>query len=290
MRALHKPNIMEKKTCIIVVGPTAVGKTDHAIELALQHNTAIISADSRQCYQELNIGVAKPDPLQLAQVPHYFINSHSIYQEVNAAGFEAYALQIATELFKTNDKIILCGGTGLYIRAFTDGLDEIPPVPAEIRANVIHDFETKGTNWLRGALEEKDPLYAREGEMQNPQRMMRALEVVLATGSSIKSFQRKEKIQRPFAIEYVLVEKPRDVLYDRINRRVDKMMADGLLEEARSLHPYKHLNALQTVGYQELFDHFEGKCSLEEAVEKIKQNSRHYAKRQMTWFRKYVLI
>lgn len=288
MRALHKPDIMEKKTCLIVAGPTAVGKTDHAIELALQHDTAIISADSRQCYKELNIGVAKPEPHQLLQVPHYFINTHSIHQDVNAADFEKYAIDIATELFKTKDTIILCGGTGLYIRAFTDGLDEIPTVPEEIRSKVIHDFETKGMEWLQASLVEKDPLFAREGEMQNPQRMMRALEVVLATGSSIKSFQRKEKTQRPFAIEYVLIEKPREVLYERINKRVDKMMQDGLLEEARHLFPFKHLNALQTVGYQELFDHFEGKYSLEEAVEKIKQNTRHYAKRQMTWFRKFM--
>lgn len=279
---------MEKKTCLIVAGPTAVGKTDHAIELALQHDTIIISADSRQCYKELNIGVAKPDPHQLSQAPHYFINTHSIHQDVNAADFEKYAIDIATELFKTNDTIILCGGTGLYIRAFTDGLDQIPSVPEEIRSNVIHDFETKGIEWLRASLEEMDPLFAREGEMQNPQRMMRALEVVLATGSSIKNFQRKEKTQRPFAIEHVLIEKPREVLYDRINKRVDKMMHDGLLEEAQHLYPFKQLNALQTVGYQELFDHFDGKYSLEEAVEKIKQNTRHYAKRQMTWFRKFM--
>ena len=285
MRALHQPDIMEQKICIIVAGPTAVGKTDFAIELALQHKTAILSADSRQCYKELGVGVAKPDATQLATVPHYFINSHSIHEDVTAATFETYALQVVESLFQSHDTVIVCGGTGLYIRAFTDGLDAIPAIPESVRTEVMHQYETKGMIWLQETLQQKDPLFAREGEMQNPQRMMRALEVVLATGASIKSFQRKEKTVRPFRIEYQVLEKPRDILYDRINRRVDQMMEQGLLEEARHLYQWKHLNALQTVGYQELFDHLEGKYSLKEAVDKIKQNTRHYAKRQMTWFR-----
>ncbi len=288
MRALHKPDTMEQKTCLIVAGPTAVGKTDFAIDLALKHQTAILSADSRQCYKELGIGVAKPDATQLAQVPHYFINSHSIHEEVNAAGFEAYALQVVDDLFKSHDTVIVCGGTGLYLRAFMEGLDAIPPVPESIRDEVIREYEEKGLGWLTDTLEKQDILFAREGEMQNPQRMMRALEVLRATGQSIRNFQRKEKVQRPFEIKSIVLEKPREILYDRINRRVDQMMQQGLLDEARHLYRWKHLNALQTVGYQELFEHFEGKYSLDEAVEKIKQNTRHYAKRQMTWFRKFL--
>ena len=279
---------MNKKTCIIVSGPTAAGKTAFAIDLALQKNTQIISADSRQCFKELNIGVAKPSPEQLKKVKHYFINSHSINEEVNAKIFEEYALKAVEEIFENNDTAIMVGGTGLYIKAFSEGLDEIPFIDTEIRKKINGEYHLKGLQWLQDKIKKEDPLFFEMGEMQNPQRMLRALEVKLSTGKSIVEIQSGKKIKRDFEIKNVLIDLPRPELYDNINRRVDQMMENGLLKEAESLLPHKNLNALQTVGYKELFDYFEGKISLAEAVDLIKKNTRHYAKRQMTWFRKQV--
>jgi tRNA dimethylallyltransferase len=279
---------MNKKTCIIVSGPTAAGKTAFAIDLALQKNTQIISADSRQCFKELNIGVAKPSPEQLKKVKHYFINSHSINEEVNAKIFEEYALKAVEEIFENNDTAIMVGGTGLYIKAFSEGLDEIPFIDTEIRKKINGEYHLKGLQWLQDKIKKEDPLFFEMGEMQNPQRMLRALEVKLSTGKSIVEIQSGKKIKRGFEIKNILIDLPRPELYDNINRRVDQMMENGLLKEAESLLPHKNLNALQTVGYKELFDYFEGKISLAEAVDLIKKNTRHYAKRQMTWFRKQV--
>lgn len=279
---------MNKKTCIIVSGPTAAGKTAFAIDLALQKNTQIISADSRQCFKELNIGVAKPSPEQLKKVKHYFINSHSINEEVNAKIFEEYALKAVEEIFEHNDTAIMVGGTGLYIKAFSEGLDEIPFIDTEIRKKINGEYHLKGLQWLQDKIKKEDPLFFEMGEMQNPQRILRALEVKLSTGKSIVEIQSGKKIKRDFEIQNILLDLPRPELYDNINRRVDQMMENGLLKEAESLFPYKNLNALQTVGYKELFDYFEGKISLAEAVDLIKKNTRHYAKRQMTWFRKQV--
>jgi tRNA dimethylallyltransferase len=274
------------KTCIIIAGPTAVGKTALAIELAKYFSTEIISADSRQCYKELNIGVARPSPEELDTVPHHFIASHSIQQDISASDYENYALNCADEIFKKTDVAIMVGGTGLYIRAFCEGLDQIPAIEETIRNDIKKQYQDNGIEWLQQQLKEIDPLYAEKGEMQNPQRMMRALEVKAGTGQSIISFQSQQKKQRPFNIIKIGMELPRPVLYDRINRRVDIMMQDGLLEEAKTVLPFRDRNALQTVGYRELFDHLEGFISLEKAVELIKQNSRHYAKRQLTWFKK----
>jgi tRNA dimethylallyltransferase len=274
------------KTIIIITGPTASGKTSMALQLARKYNTEIISADSRQCFREMNIGVAKPSSVELASVKHYFINSHSIHEDVNAATFEQYALNAASEIFKHNDVGIMAGGTGLYIKAFCEGLDDIPAVPADLRAEIIHQYEQKGLQWLQEELKVRDPLYYSDGEIQNPQRIMRALEVKLATGKSIKEFQKKGKVRRDFNIVKYGIEISKEQLHSNINLRVDKMMEDGLLEEVRSLLPYRHLNALQTVGYAEIFDYLDGKITLEEAVERIKINTRQYAKRQMTWFRK----
>ena len=279
---------MNRKKCIIVCGPTAVGKTDYAIDLALKHSTSIISADSRQCYRELNIGVAKPSPDQLAMVPHYFINSHSIQEEVNVKVFETYALKAVAEIFKENDTAIMVGGTGLYIKAFAEGIDEIPEIAKTIREGITASYNADGIEWLSAELESIDPKFFSEGEMENPQRMLRALEVKIATGKSILDFQSKQKVQRDFDIEYIVLELPRETLYQRINERVDKMMADGLLQEATSLYPYRQLNALQTVGYKELFSYLDGDCTLDYGVEEIKKNTRRYAKRQMTWFKKVV--
>jgi len=274
------------KTCIIVAGPTAVGKTAVALHLAQLFSTTIISSDSRQCYRELNIGVAKPEPAELESVHHDFINSHSIHESLNAADFEKYALSSVEKIFQKSDIAVMVGGTGLYIKAFCEGLDKIPEVPAVIREQIIQDYKTNGIDWLTQMLQEKDADYSANGNMQNPQRMMRALEIISFTGNSILSYQTHQKEKRDFNIIKIGLELPRPELYERINSRVDKMIADGLIQEASTLQSYQHLNALQTVGYSELFDYFNGKISKEKAIEMIKQNTRHYAKRQMTWFKK----
>lgn len=275
-----------EKICIIIVGPTAVGKTALAIQLAQHFNTQIISADSRQCYKELNIGVAKPSANELNTITHHFINSHSIHHEVNTAVYEQYALQKLDEVFKTSNTAIVVGGTGLYIKALCNGVDLIPNIPSGLRQNIVVQYEQQGMVWLQNEVAIKDPLYFQQGEIENPQRLMRALEVMLHTGNSILSYQTKTKKERPFNIIKIGLQLPRDILYERINSRVDIMLQDGLLKEAEALLPYKHLNALQTVGYTELFDYFENKISLDRAIELIKQNTRHYAKRQITWFKK----
>lgn len=278
------------KTCIIIAGPTASGKTALAIELASHFQTDIISADSRQCYRELGVGVAKPSQADLEKVTHHFIDSHSIQEEVTAAAYEQYALDKAAFIFSKRDVVVMVGGTGLYIRAFVAGLDPVPAVDAGIRAKVIKGYHEAGLEWLQERIRQLDPLFARLGEMQNPQRIMRALEVIMSSGMSIFSFRNTPKPARPFRIIQVMPDLPREILYERINQRVDVMMANGLLEEARRLYPMRHLNALQTVGYREFFELFDDgsndPAAISKTVERIKQNTRHYAKRQLTWFRK----
>ncbi|MDQ2718701.1 MAG: tRNA (adenosine(37)-N6)-dimethylallyltransferase MiaA [Bacteroidota bacterium] len=278
---------MNKKTCIIISGPTAVGKTAYGISLALSHNTKIISADSRQCFKELNIGVAKPSVEQLNKVKHYFIGTHSIHENVNAKIFEEYTLKAVHEIFKDNDTAIMVGGTGLYIKAFSEGLDEIPNIKENIRKEINEQYKMQGFQWLHDEVKKQDDLFFNKGEMQNPQRILRALEVKLSTGKSILEFQSRKKIKRDFEIENILLELPRENLYHNINHRIDKMMNDGLLEEAKNLFQFRHLNALQTVGYKELFNFLEGKISLDKSIEEIKKNTRHFAKRQITWFQKF---
>ena len=263
-----------------------MGKTSLAIELAKHFQTEIISADSRQCFKELNIGVARPSVEELQQVPHHFINSHSIQEEVTAITFEQYALQKATALFKYHQVVVMVGGTGLYIKAFTDGLDLIPPINPAVRMEVIQSFEQHGVSWLQQQLQQKDPLYSEKGEMQNPQRMMRALEVVESTGQSVLSFRKGEKVKRDFSIIKIGVELPKEELHRNIHTRVDNMMKAGLQEEVKGLLSFRKLNALQTVGYAELFDWLDGNISLEKAMEQIKTATRQYAKRQITWFKK----
>jgi len=277
---------MIPKTVIIISGPTASGKTGLAMELATHFNTSIISADSRQCFRELNIGVAKPSPGQLSAIRHYFINSHSILEEVNASIFESLALSWCEEIFSVHETVIMCGGTGLYIKAFREGLDEIPPVDAGIRKKIADQYQTRGIIWLQQSIQDADPLFYASGEMTNPQRIMRALEVVQSTGRSIITYRNQQKKQRNFRMLEFGIRLPRKELYQRIDHRVDEMISMGLLEEARSLIPYQHLNALQTVGYTELFQYLEGKSELAESVSLIKQNTRHYAKRQITWLNK----
>ena len=275
-----------KKTCIIIVGPTAVGKTAVAIQLAQHFKTEIISADSRQCFREINLGVAKPSVEELQLVKHHFINSHSINETLNAAIFEQYALNKTKQLLKEHDVVIMVGGTGLYVKTFAHGIDEVPVIKPEIRDQIIADYEWEGLEWLQKEVEKNDPLYFAKGEIKNPQRLMRALEVKLSTGTSIIEFQTQQKRNRDFNIIQIGLEIPKEDLHKRINSRVDAMMQNGLLEEVQSLVPHKQLNALQTVGYREIFGHLIGDLTLEDAVEAIKINTRQYAKRQMTWFKK----
>jgi tRNA dimethylallyltransferase len=283
---INLTSVSNTKTVIIVVGPTAVGKTSIAIELAKFFKTEIISADSRQCYRELDIGVARATVDELNQIPHHFIANHSIKEKVTAATFEEFALQKVTELFQTHDIVVMTGGTGLYVKAFAEGMDEIPEVPADIRDRIIRDYEKNGIDWLQQQIHEKDAGYFQVGEIKNPQRLMRALEVVEATGKSILQFQKRTKTTRAFNIVKIGLELPKDELQRHINARVDKMIESGLVEEVKSLQPFKTLNALQTVGYSEIFKYLDGKIDLEQAIEEIKKNTRQYAKRQMTWFQK----
>lgn len=275
-----------KNTVILLAGPTASGKTALAIRLARQLGTEIISADSRQCYRELSIGTAKPSPEELAAVPHHFINSHSISEEVNAATYEELALQYARDIFTRHPVAIVTGGTGLYIKAFLEGLDQIPPVPPDIRASVRSSYEANGLPWLQETLQQRDPEFYANAETMNPQRLMRALEVLEATGRSIADFRTGTSQQRDFNIIRTAIQLPKELLHERIHQRVDMMMAAGLPDEVRSVAAFRHHNALQTVGYAEVFDHFDGKLSLPETVEAIKTHTRQYAKRQMTWFRR----
>lgn len=274
------------KTVIVIVGPTASGKTDFSLQLAAHFNTAIISADSRQCYKELNIGVAKPPVEALQSIKHYFINSHSIHDNVNAQVFEEYALKAVAEIFETNDTAIMVGGTGMYIKAFCEGLDDIPKIDAAIRNEMIKDYKEKGLQWLQKEVEKKDPVFWQHAEQQNPQRLMRALEVINATGSSITQFKTNQKKERPFKIIKTGIDLPKAQLHSNINKRVDEMIERGLVAEAETLFLYKNLNALQTVGYKEIFEYMESKISLDESIARIKANTRQYAKRQLTWFRK----
>lgn len=274
------------KTCIVIVGPTAVGKTELAIQTALHYQTQIISADSRQCFKELNIGVAKPSAGELEQVKHHFISSHSIKDEMNAAKYEQYALAKIDEVFATHDMTVLVGGTGLYVKTFCDGLDEVALIDEKVRQKINADYEWEGLEWLQQEVEKHDPVYYAKGEIKNPHRLLRALEVKLSTGKSIVEFQTRKKRKRNFDIIMIGLELPREQLHKRINGRVDAMMKAGLLEEVKQLQSHKKLNALQTVGYRELFGHLIGDLSLQDAVEAIKINTRQYAKRQMTWFKK----
>ncbi len=273
-------------TVYVIAGPTAVGKTAIAIELALRLGTSIISADSRQCYREMTIGTAKPTEEELAQVHHYFVNSHSVTEHLTTADFERLALSYLEEIFKTSDTAVVCGGTGLYIKSLCEGIDEMPDVDEAVERDVYEQYQQHGIEWLQAAIQQEDPEFYKQGEIQNPVRMIRALSFVRSTGDTILNYRTGEKTGRPFNIIKIALDLPREVLYRRINRRVDIMMEQGLLEEVKQLYPQRHLKNLQTVGYSELFDYIDGKYTLEEAVDKIKQHTRNYAKRQLTWFRK----
>ena len=273
-------------TLVVIAGPTAVGKTALAIRIAQYFQTAIISADSRQCYRELAIGVARPSEAELAAVPHYFIASHSVQDNLSAADFAAYASNQLKQLFQQHKVVIMAGGTGLYIKALCEGLDEIPPVPQNIRDAITQRYAREGILWLQQELAQRDPAFWAMAEQQNPRRLQRALEVLETTGQSITSFQKGGQAAHDFNIVYIGIELPREILYARINTRVDDMMNMGLLEEVKSVRSYADLPALKTVGYAELFDYLSGKTTFDFAVDKIKQHTRNYAKRQITWFKK----
>ncbi|TKC05628.1 tRNA (adenosine(37)-N6)-dimethylallyltransferase MiaA [Pedobacter polaris] len=275
-----------KKTLIVVVGPTAIGKTALAIELAQFYHSEIISADSRQFFQEMHIGTAKPSKEELEAVPHHFIDSHSITTLFSTGDFEVQALKLMDELFKKHDILIMVGGSGLYIDAVCKGLDDLPEIDLNIRAQLNQKLADEGIDSIRKQLQELDPTYFEKVDQSNPQRMIRGLEVVLSTGEKLSSFLTANKKERPFQIIKIGLNTDRAILYERINHRVDLMMEAGLLEEAKSLLPHRQYNALNTVGYSELFDYFDGKTDLATAVTLIKQSTRRFAKRQLTWFRR----
>ena len=277
---------MADKELLLVFGPTAVGKTDYAIDLAERCGSPVISCDSRQIFREMKIGTAPPSQEQLQRVRHYFIFSHSVTQYYTAGKYELEALALLEELFKTHDQLVMCGGSGLYIDALCNGLDDFPEADQDLRASLMQRLQTEGIESLRMELKRLDPASYETIDLANHQRIVRALEVTLMTGRTFSSFKTAPKKERPFAIRKIYLDRDREVLYDRINRRVDVMMEQGLLEEARSLLPYRSMPALNTVGYRELFDYFDGKQTLDQAVELIKRNSRRYAKRQQTWWRK----
>lgn len=273
------------KTILIIAGPTASGKTELAVRLARHFHTAIISADSRQCFRELNIGTAKPSKEQLSEAQHYFISSHSIWDEFGAGQWALEAREVLEQLFIVKDVAIICGGTGLYLKALTEGLDDLPQVNKSIRQSLKSQYEKNGLQWLRNLIREKDPLYFQKVDTDNPARMLRAAELIEQTGRPFSELIGKESKPFPYAVKAYVPEWSRLELYARINHRVENMMNEGLLEEVKRLRDFSKLNALQTVGYRELLEHLDGKMSLEDAVEKIKQHTRNYAKRQMTWFR-----
>ena len=274
------------KKLIVIAGPTAVGKTAAAIKLAQQLKTEIISADSRQFYREMTIGTAKPDNDELAQAKHHFIDSHSITENFTVGDFEKEALQLLNELFRTHDRIIMVGGSGLFIQAVTQGFDDLPTADPGIRQRLNQELAEKGILHLQTRLKEVDPEYYDQVDLNNPQRLIRALEVFEATSIQFSSYRKATVNTRRFESIKIVLNLPRDVLYDRINKRVDIMVEQGLIEEVRSLMPYRHLNALNTVGYSELFDYLDDKTDLNTAINLIKQNTRRFAKRQLTWFRK----
>lgn len=276
----------EVNTIFIITGPTAVGKTSFAIALAAFLQTEIISADSRQCFSELGLAVAKPSKEELKKVTHHFIDSHSISEEINAGIFEQYALKKVTAIFEKHQTAVMVGGTGLYIKAFCEGMDTMPLIDPIVRNNIKQEYSEKGMPWLQKQIAVEDPLFWEQAEQENPQRLMRALEMIRSTGISITQFRKSEKKSRPFKIVKIGLELPREILNQRINDRVDQMVHEGLIKEAEQLFPFRNINALQTVGYKELFDYMEGKTPLEKAIELIKQHTRQYAKRQMTWFKK----
>ena len=274
------------KTLIVITGPTAVGKTALCLEIAQHFGIPIINADSRQIYRELKIGTASPTDEQLRQVPHYLVGTLSLQDYYSASLFEQQVLEILNKEFQKHDIALLTGGSMMYIDAVCDGIDDIPTVDDETRNMLKRRLADEGLEALVEKLKVLDPEYYDIVDKQNPRRVVHGLEICLMTGKTYTSFRKKEKKQRPFHIVKIGVNRPREELYQRINQRVDQMMADGLLEEAKRVYQQREMNALNTVGYKELFDYLDGRWTLEEAVERIKGNTRRYARKQLTWFKR----
>lgn len=277
---------MALKYLISVVGPTAIGKTNLAIALAKHYKTEIISADSRQFFKEMQIGTAVPSKEELAAVPHHFIQHKSIFESYSVGDFEKEALALLSNLFKKHDCVIMVGGSGLYVDAVTKGLDEFPDVDPGIREDLNKELKEKGIVELQNQLKLLDETQYAKIDIENPHRLIRALEVCMGSGLPYSSFLNKKKAQRPFQTITIGLQADRQVIYDRINQRVDIMINEGLLKEARTMYPHRALNALQTVGYKELFNYFDGEWDLDFAISEIKKNTRRFAKRQLTWYRK----
>jgi tRNA dimethylallyltransferase len=278
--------LQNKKTLICIVGPTAIGKTALSIKLANHFSTEIISADSRQFYKEMNIGTAVPSSNELKEVKHHFVQNKTIFEGYNVGSFEKDAIQLLGDLFKVNPVIIMVGGSGLYVDAVIKGLDEFPKISQEIKIALNNDYEKHGIEFLQEELKQKDPTYYTKVDLQNHHRVIRALEVCRSQKLPYSSFLKSESKTREFETIFIGLQADRQLVYNRINLRVDLMINEGLIEEAKELLPHKTLNALQTVGYNELFNYFEGSATKEEAIEEIKKNTRRFAKRQGTWFRK----
>ena len=279
-------------TLLAVAGPTAVGKTALTVQLAQQLGTEILSADSRQFYREMRIGTARPTPEEMQDVPHHFIASHSIEEDYSAGRFAADALGLLDQLFQTHPVVIVTGGSGLYLQALTDGLDELPAVPAEVRQQLLQELDTLGLPALVAELARLDPVAHQRLDLQNHQRVVRALEITRGTGRPFSSFHRgpaavaEAAAKRPFRVVKVALTRPREELYQRIDQRVLLMLQEGLVAEATALLPFRTHNALQTVGYQEIFGYLDGEYDYDEAVRLLQRNTRHYAKRQLTWLRR----
>ena len=273
-------------TLVVVVGPTGSGKSALAVKLATHLNAPIISTDSRQVFRGMPIGTAQPTAKELATAKHYFIADREVEDDFNCGKYEDEALALLDKLFKDNDYVVAVGGSGLYVQALCEGMDDLPDADPALRDSLKQRLESEGLESLVAELRTLDPTYAKEVDVCNPARVMRALEVCLRTGRPYSEQRKGVTAERPFNIIKIGTDMPRDVLYDRINRRVDMMVEEGLEAEARTMYPKRHLNALQTVGYRELFEYFDGNCTFKEAVELVKRNSRRYAKRQLTWFRR----
>ncbi len=275
------------KNLIVIGGPTASGKTDFSVWLAKKLKTQIISCDSRQIYKEMFIGTARPTEEEMQGIPHHFIGVKSVTEYYNASMYENEAIELINKLFRKYDNLIMVGGSGLYVDAIVYGIDDIPTVDMEIRKQLATEFEQYGIEHLRQQLKLLDPVYYQQVDLNNPKRLLKALEITIQTGKPYSSFLTGKNKKRPFNIILTATERPRQELYDRINRRVVQMIEQGLVDEVKSLEKYKHLTALKTVGYREIFDYLEGKTTLDQAIDLIQRNTRKYARRQISWFRRY---
>jgi len=278
--------MIKKGNLIVIAGPTAVGKTSLAVEVARYFNTEILSADSRQFYREMQIGTARPTVTEKQGIPHHFTGHLSIKEEYNVSAFERDALQLLDKLFQTHENVIMVGGSGLYINAVCHGIDELPDPDPDLRKRLQNDLETKGIESLQQELQRLDPNYYTQVDKNNPKRLMRGIEVCMTTGRKYSEMRTQARKERPFNILKIGLNLDREKLFQRISHRTDKMVEEGLVEEARRLYPYRQLNALNTVGYKEIFRYLDGEISLEQAVTDIKTSTRRYAKRQLTWFKK----